>query len=123
MLPADEINRLGEEIQKVEKVGTKHRVQITPELLEILSSSGEWPKCVETAGQAVQRFEDTQWDRPRKLRALMHLRASELELAAAEQNTVEVLDSSKRLQGTIQEIIQDEKDNEQVRSPLYGILR
>jgi len=119
-VPQKEIFRLSEEIKIAERLCAQRRVRLTMSILEILSIARAWKATAEVAKEAVSRLKDTQWDRPRKLRATSWQLASELELAAAEGNIEAVISCAEELQKAIQELEKDEKEHSTVRSPIFG---
>ena len=120
-VPPDDIRRLTEAVREAEANCSRLRSHLTDGFLDVLTRARAWSATVQIARQAVDRLEDTQWDRPRKLRAKASQAAAELEFAAATGKTAEVIAWATRWQELKQEIDKDDEENREARSPLRGL--
>ena len=90
-------------------------------ILEILSIARAWKATAEVAKEAVSRLKDTQWDRPRKLRATVWQLASELELAAAEGN-IETVNSWRNCKKQFRSLKTMRRSTQQFEAPFSVLI-
>ena len=94
---------------------------LTDEFVEILTAAGAWSAAKNIATQATSRFNDTVWDRPKKLRAEARETAAALEFAAAESNVEQVIALTEKWRSIEKETKGDNEKNREKRSPLIGL--
>jgi murein L,D-transpeptidase YcbB/YkuD len=117
----EDIRRLGQAIRDAGAACARRGVDLTDDLLDVLTAAGVWSEAAAVAQAATDRLEDTRWNRPRKLHAKARQAAAELELAAANGQTAQILAVSTKWRELLQEIQRDYEENEAARSPLRGI--
>ena len=118
---SNEIHVLSESIKRAAAVCTRNDVILANKFLEILTAAGAWATAVEVASVDTSRYEDTLWDRPRKLRSIARQIAAELECAVWNRNAKEVLTCVQRWKNIVDEIEKDDEENKEARNPVRGI--
>ena len=91
------------------------------EFIEILTNAGVWSVASEIALDSAERFDDTIWDRPAKLRTKSLHTATALEQAAAEADSDRVIQLAEQWRSLEKAIKEDDEQNKKRRDPLFGI--
>jgi hypothetical protein len=120
-LSAHEVAGLDNEIQTAWKACLDRGLDLTDELLEILTAAGAWNAAVELSRQARSRLDDTRWSLPRKLYATARELAAGLEHAAAIGDTAAIISATSEWRRIRQEIERDDEENAEARNPLRGL--
>jgi hypothetical protein len=118
---AGQILALSDQIKTTASSCASHGVDITDNLVAILTSAGAWPVAAAVAREATQRLSDDTWDRPRKLRSALRQVAGEIEAAAGSGDAALVVELAKRWGTLKQEAERDDEENKAKRSPLLGL--
>jgi len=89
-------------------------------VIEVLTSAGALQVAHAVAHDQTASFEDTTWDKPRKLRAQLRETAVEIELATANGNIDKIRSLTQQWRALEKEVAEDDKKNEKKRSPFFG---
>ncbi len=120
-LPAHDVIGLDKEIQTAWEVCLDRGVDLTDEILEILTVAEAWNTAVDVAQQARSRLDDTRWNRPRKLYASAREVAANLERSAAVGDVAAVVSAASEWRRVRREIERDNAENAEARDPLRGL--
>jgi hypothetical protein len=120
-IPPDQILALSDQIKTAASTCASHDIEITDDLIAILSLSGAWPAAVAVARDATERLSNDTWDRPRKLRSELRQVAAEIEAGADSGDAALVLELAKRWRELKQEVERDDEENKAKRNPLLGL--
>ena len=93
--PSD-IRRLADEIEAIVRVCADRETDLTDEVLQALTVAGAWPHAERVAATLQDRFEDTQWNQPRRGRASVRLAAVQLERALGENRNKDLAGLTRR---------------------------
>ena len=118
---SDEIATAAESLRSAATTCALGNMEITDELVEILTAAGCWLPAVEIARDSSDRLSDTKWDRPRKLRSAIRQAAAEIEAAAAACDLKQISQLTARWLELDHEIEQNDEAHRKRRDPLFGL--
>jgi hypothetical protein len=120
-LPSSSLAGLIPQLLEVTRACQEREVDIADEVIEVLGAASFWKEAVQVASATRDRWNDTKWHRPRKLRARGRQIATSIEFAASIADTRAMLTEGDKWTGILKEIELDEKEQPGARSSVFGV--
>jgi len=114
-LPLAEIAAEAAALRDAAAASALRDIDITDDVLEILTAAGAWPAAADVACDATQRLSDTRWDRPLKLRSRSRQLAVEIERAAASADSATMDNLARQWLALEKDVAQDDREPETQR--------
>jgi hypothetical protein len=114
-VPSAEIRAQAMNLRQAAAACASPDIEITDDVLEILTAAGAWSSAADVARDVTQRLTDTKWDRPLKLRSRSRQLAAEIEAAAASGEVSRMDKLSAEWLGLDREIGKNDAESEKER--------
>lgn len=120
-VPAAQIRAVADEFVSTMEICSRYGHHVVDAALEILTAASLWNHAMKLCESQERRWENSEWDRQRKLHSQLRLLDCTVEYCSSEGNIQKLRDSVSAFRQKQKELSQDEDKNRKRRDPLFGI--
>lgn len=120
-VPEAQLRSQADEFIAVMETCSEHGHDVVDAAVEILTATGLWQHAMRLAEREEKRWDDSEWNRPRKLMSQLRTLGCAVEFYSSEGNLEKLKESLAAIRRVEEERLKDEAKHRERRDPQFGL--